>query len=409
MPTIAEQFKETYESPKLVKEQYEFIDKGNISNHLKTKQVIKLTLDEMNKLSEDPDFWFYESDMNDYKNINTSSKYETSFDFSKQVDGYDISEYVGKCEKYLPSMHYLWWANHNNKDVMINVYDAYSLVDNNLNRRNEILRDKITGFHGSSDTINSPKLDITPYDDFNIKSNITYSKFLKNKCTDNVLASKFADPLTIISTNIPYSMYSLQPLPVNIYNWDIDKNVFTFGSYSLKKFESLLKDIMEYGISNPLFMRMEGQVLSSPDEETMLTVLAAKILKLPSIPVNIYFTKERAGINRLMDTLIKFNTPKPIYKNPSFMNSFLAPDIIVHSTNASSLELQRLNSIYPLTEYSGINRDEFITIRKFTGTKNKSTNTDPEIEKIVQENLKRAEENINKEISNKIDELNSEN
>ena len=99
MPTIAEQFKETYESPKLVKEQYEFIDKGNISNHLKTKQVIKLTLDEMNKLSEDPDFWFYESDMNDYKNINTSSKYETSFDFSKQVDGYDISEYVGKCEK----------------------------------------------------------------------------------------------------------------------------------------------------------------------------------------------------------------------------------------------------------------------------------------------------------------------
>ena len=63
---------------------------------------------------------------------------------------------------------------------------SFSLVDNNLNRRNEILRDKITGFHGSSDTINSPKLDITPYDDFNIKSNITYSKFLKNKCTDKI-------------------------------------------------------------------------------------------------------------------------------------------------------------------------------------------------------------------------------
>lgn len=329
MSGINEYFLNSYTPPKLMTFNQNFVGFGDIHKHLKSYQTIIISKEEMDSLAKNKDFWFYESDMEMYDKLESMTKMFDDNKFDNIKDGYGISEYIGVNEKYIPSIEYLQYIVMTNSDVVISVYDAYSLY--NISKRNEILRDKIVGQllirHNDDYDQTLPKYE------FIIPKNIKYSKFNNKKYESNVLVSCFQDPVHILSVDIPYSFYSYQPLPHNIYTFDIDKKIHRFGSLYENEFNKLLDDICINGITKPLFMRMNGEVLSSTDEETNLTLLIAKLLKLPSIPVNIYLSNEDIGKNHLIDAVMYDSNNKSIYKNIGFMKNVFEPYMIVHKPN----------------------------------------------------------------------------
>jgi hypothetical protein len=413
MATIAEQFLGAYEPPKMMNDKYENSGLTDVSNYLKSKQVISLTQDELKQLAADKDSWFKESNITEFNNLEKSSKYSSDHNFTIIDKDYGISDYIGGYEKYLPSMYYLWWAKKNNENVTINVYDAFSLTD--INKRNQILRDKIIGMRKAlNKTTEEDRImyNVNPYD-FDFKTSIIkYTRFVESKYVENVTIPSLKNPATIISVNLPLAMYCVQPLPPNIYNYDIDKKVFTFGTYSANDFDEFLHDLAHYGITEPLFMRMNGQFITSTDERTMLTLFAAILLKIPSIPVNIYFTDESFGSNELMEELFKLGYyDRKLYNGTSYMDFIFAPNIVIRETNyRGSMEIN--NSPYPLSTYTEFNSDKYISIRKYDPSKaNDSTlkSNSEEVENLIKKNLEDINNKVTEEINSVIKKLKSDN
>ena len=259
---------DSYTPPTLSIREHKFIDLGTIHKNLKSRQTIKLSKDEMMNLIKNKDFWFYESDIELCDQLKTIPAIFNDGDFDNITDGYGISEYIGGHEKYLPSIEYLQYIIMNDTDVFMTVYDSYALYD--LSKRNDLLKDKITGYSisrhiGDFDEGFEQSL---PVYEFEIPANIKYTKFSIRKYKPNLMVSCFQDPVRMISVNLPYRFYSMQPLPPNIYNYDIDDKTHKFGSLNAEEFNQVLKDICENGITKPLFMRLNGEILSSNDEET---------------------------------------------------------------------------------------------------------------------------------------------
>jgi hypothetical protein len=173
------------------------------------------------------------------------------------------------------------------------------------------------------------------------------SNFVYNEYFDS-----YIDPITILSTNIPYEIYKIQPLPYGIYTQDIDTKEYSFGPYTQEEFEAKIIDIATNGIQNPLFMRLNGGVLSSPEDDTMITILIAKMLKIPYIPVNIYFSNESSLSNKIIDLLGN----KQLYQSADILNIILQPEFYAYQTGTTISDLTK--------SYEEINHDEFVTIAK---------------------------------------------
>lgn len=403
MATLAEQILSSYEPPNIIKTFNDIVELGNIDVHLKSRQLITITQDEMDKLAEDHDSWFFESDIDAYHNLTRSSEYGSDYDFSKEKDGYGISEYIGKYEKYIPNLYYLWYTKQNNTDILMNVYGAYSLLD--MRQRNQILRDKIEGFEklcrvnaNDPEKIQGTKFDVE-------LGRCICNRFAKTKYESKVVIPTFIDEITIISTNIPYDIYMNQPLPFNAYNYDIDKKEYFFGSYSYDEFMEILIDIRTNGITDPLFMRLDGELLSTSDDKSMAIITAALILRLPYIPVNIIITTEDNGLNKMMAGIVKDNTYKrKIYSNPSVLNKCLAPAAVIHASDISKDNLNKLHSLYNLNHYQTIGNNDIVTLRIYDESLIKEDNSDP-IDDINRQNLQHAEEELNSLINAQIEKL----
>lgn len=398
---VSDRLLEVYQPPeRFIKQTYELNEIGNIHHHLKSKQTIKISVEELLKLTEDEKFWAREEDAEIVKRLRTSNEYMNDHDFSDVTNGYDISEYIASVDKYLPKLYYIWWAIHHDADIFINVYDEYSTINNV--ERNDLLRDKILGI----DAYRNDPMTQLPKDTFDIKlGKITYNKFHKKKYVENVIVPSLMDPVTILSVNLPYEIYSYQQLPINIYTYDVLNKKYLFGSKTKEEFMELVSDIAENGITEPIFLRIHGQTLSSRDEETSLVLLAAMLLKLPSIPVNLYFSSEHYAVNTLFEKTCKYISPSKLYNNPSFINKILGPEIIVHDTNITEEALNKLNNIYPLSHYPEMNHDKYVTVRKFDkelAEKDKSENTES---KIHDKTLDAAENKIKDEINLQIEKL----
>lgn len=348
---------------KIVKQKYSLNELGNISSHLKSRQVIRLTCDELYQLAEDPDSWFHENDRQLISGLKTSTTYSSEYDFSTHNDGYDISEYVGKIEKYHPNLYYLWWAINNNSDILVNVYDAYSLYDYSI--RNEMLKDKIVGINKITHGTDDERMEI-PKDTFNIPlTEYEYVKFQKPVYSENVLIPTLEEPVTILSVNIPYEVYSRQLLPINTYTYDIDLKKYMFGSKTREEFMELVMNIANNGITNPLFLRLHGQTLTCPDEEGSLILLAAMLLKLPTIPVHVYLSNEYDATNDLFDDVYNLSPKHQFYSNPIFINKYFGRKIIVYPTNITDEALNNLSNAYSFNVCPEVNRDEFMVVRRF--------------------------------------------
>jgi hypothetical protein len=282
----------------------------------------------------------------------------------------------------------------NNNDVVMNVYDAYNLY--NIEKRHPILRDKVVGQlllrHGDDYDQKLPEFD------FKIPEVIKYSKFNESKYEHDVLISCFQDPVHMISVNIPYDFYAHQQFLPSTYTYDIDTKEHKFGSMDGAEFSEMLNYIATNGIKNPLFMRLNGEVLSSIDDETSMIMFIAKILKLPSIPVTIYLSNENIAKNYLIEA-INDNTEnrKSMYKNLGFMKNVFDPYLIIHKPT-DTIDSSIAN------QYSVFTNDDLAVVR-YRINDNIINPNEEKINKIHKEMHDKEIESINNDINNLIKDL----
>lgn len=397
MSIITEQFLESFNSPKIIFQDFKTSNFDNIDNYLnlKSRQKISITQEEMDELASNKDFWFYESDKEFYDKILSVSDITGDIDYSKITDAFGLSEYVAIHEKFLPYMPYLQYTKMNDSDILINVYDSYSL--SGISRRNEILKEKINkNLHVKTYPETKDKL---PEFDFNIPKNIKYGRFVNHTYMPDVMIPCFKDPVHIVSVNIPYNTYVYQPLPISTYNWDIDNKVHIFGGYSIGEFMNLFEDICTNGIQKPLFMRLDGKILSSIDNETNLIIFIAKLLKLPSIPVSIYLTNEDIGINHLIKGMVYDKIGDITITNIASINKDLFPYIIISKEDDDTdfINLQSKTQYLPST-YRIFTYNEGYVIR-YLDLKSNEDNENEEILKQHEEMKKKEIESLNNDIN----------
>lgn len=333
MLQIDQQLLGVYTPPNVTTSEFYTTGIGNVSKYLKSRQTITITQKEMEELVNNKNFWFYESDMKYYKEIE-SNDVQSDEDFTKVTSGYGISEYVAVHERYLPSMAYLKYAKENNKDIVTTVYDAHSACG--ISKRTDIMKEKISKqlpIKHHSEAYNK-----LPQFDFKIPKVVKYTQFIRKEYQCNVTVPCFWNRIHMLSTNIPYSYYAHQPLPVSTYNWDINKEEFVFGGYSTNEFLEILSDICTNGIQRPMFMRMNGEILSSVNDETTMILFIAKLLKLPSIPVTIYLSNDDISKNFMMDAMIHYANSASLYKSINFMNRVFDPYIIIYKPDDDSAD-----------------------------------------------------------------------
>lgn len=326
MLQIDQQLLGVFTPPKLMTTEFYTTGIGNVDKYLKSRQNISITQKEMDELVENKDFWFYESDQEYYKNMD-SNDLQYDDDFSNVTNGYGISEYATVYERYLPYMAYLKYAKDHNKDIITTVYDAHSICG--VSKRPEIIKNKIAEqlpIQHHSEAYNK-----LPQFSFRVPKIVKYTQFIRKEYQSNVLVPCFQNSIHMLSTNIPYSYYAHQPLPLGTYNWDINTEQFAFGGLKQNEFIQLFDDICTNGIRRPMFMRMDGEVLSSVNDETTMTLFIAKILKLPSIPVTLYLSNNDIGKNHMIDATVHYSkNSASLYKSVNFMNRVFDPYIIIY-------------------------------------------------------------------------------
>lgn len=322
---INNQFIDNYTPPELLYASHHTNGRVSAANYLKSRQTVTVSADDIRELAKDPNSWFYESDI---ELVNNPENVNQTYDYTPNSDMYGMSEYIGVYERYLPNEEYLYHAVTNNLDITMNVYDAHSLY--NLKKRNKILRSKIVG--NSSLRDNGVVQSSIPSFEFKVPTVVKYSKFVNTKYQFDVSLPAFEKPVQMISINIPYSMYSNQPMLPSVYNWDIDKSEHKFCNLNSEQFNSLLQDICENGITKPLFMRMDIKgILTSVDIETNLILFIASILKLPSIPVTVYMSNEYVYRNDLIEGIINSMNNPDKFNNSAIVNNIFAPYVMINT------------------------------------------------------------------------------
>lgn len=406
MSVITEQFLEAFESPKIIFQDFNTSEFDNIDNYLnlKSRQKITITQEEMDQIASNEDFWFYESDKECYDRIFNMSDITGGVDYSNITDAFGLSEYVAIHEKYIPYMPYLQYTKMNDIDILMNVYDTHSL--SGISRRNEIIKEKINknlkikGYPEAKEKL--------PEFDFKIPTKVRYGKFINNTHKSDIMIPSFKDPVHITSVNIPYSNYVYQPLPISTYNWDIDDNKHIFGGYSVEEFENLFEDICTNGIQEPLFMRLDGKILSSIDDKTNLIIFIAKVLKLPSIPVNVYLTNEDIGINHLVKGMVYDKRGNIRIPDITSINKDLFPYIIIskEDEDIDFIDIQSKTQYSPYA-YKIFNQNEGYIIRYLD--LNSIENIDNEDIMKQHELMKEKEiESLNNEINIILDNINKD-
>lgn len=313
---------------------------GDISKHLRIRKVRSFTEDELLSLAGDDIPWI--KDMQKLiPELKDNSEYECEYDFSIHDNGYDISEYVDSVDKYIPNLFYLHWALNNDAPIYVNEY--YQPTEEECK-----------------------ELDIRNNMVFTVdKYEFSIPKLLHPSYAENVDIPTLEYPVTFITINLPYAMYSVQRLPDNIYTYDPETETYQFGSKTKEQFFNLLDDIFKNGIKEPLFLRVHGQTLTSPDEDTLLKMLAASLLKLDTIPVHLYLSDEDSVKNELFETVYALSDVDDYYEAPMTLNHYLKKWIIMYPTHASQELLTKINDTYNPYYYFRDSYDDHITILRY--------------------------------------------
>lgn len=402
MNQIVSEISQMYNSPKIVQNKYTFNENGDISNNLKSLHVVKLSYDELMKINESIDNFFNEKD---YNTINRSSlnEYQNDKDFSDVNNGYGLFEYIGEFEKIVPSsFEYIYWAKKNKSDIYMNAYGIYDSL--NIKKRDPLLRNKIIGFDNITESNEVYKV---PDYDFILKhGEKNYGAFYKINEITSLAIPSLSKPVIITSVNIPYSIYSMQPISQSVYTYNVDTEEYMFESYTLTEFAKLLNDISENGIREPLYLNLNGEFLYTDDIKTRLTLLAAKILEFPTIPVNLYLSEEDVITDKMSDVMSN-NKYNKIYYSPTSLNGFLSPSIVLYENNPS-INISGIDNKYHLNNYDTMYLPNNVIAKIFNNDlyiKNKENPVSDELQKIIDENFKNAEASISNEINDVLERL----
>lgn len=407
MENVKQQISEIYESPSLISNlmMNAGIDMEYATSAIKSRQTVHLDEEDFNKLLWSENVLFYESDKDEVENLD-SIDLDDSIDLSNLDDGITVSEYVGGYEKYLLHPYYIKYAKENNQDILVSIYEAEALL--NISRRPDVIRDKVD-LHS---VLSVDKQIVLKQYPFNITKSLHYTSFGTTKYESGLLVPLLQDPIHILSIDIPYNYYRYQPLHPGVYNWDMDKNTHMFGDMKPEEFETLFNDIVKNGIREPLFMRMDGETLSAPDIKTNVILFIAKLLKIPSIPVNVYLSNEDITCNRLIDAIVAedVSLQNVICKSTEYMTNIFDPYFILYKEEDPNTPIVKANDKeYNVAFYKIFKDIGHMKVRYLD--KSVSENVIEDNEKMIrdhQEYLKNLEEEkINNEVQEMINKLRS--
>lgn len=123
--------------------------------------------------------------------------------------------------------------------------------------------------------------------------------------------------LSIMTVNIPYEYYKTIYRVDNLFYYDLDTNNFAATGTSKEDIISMIQNIAEEGIREPLCMQVNnGRIVSTKDCYSRL--LCALYLRLPYIPVVLYISLQQVDP---LEELI----PIPTEENKELLNELAAP------------------------------------------------------------------------------------
>lgn len=267
--TISKEMSSVIRTPKLVADTF-YSDDVDESVHrfLRTRHKVQIGADKIGDLAK-------VSYVNGFN--------EHNVDYSDLDDPYGVSDYLADRGIYVPHPDYLRYIAAGGNDLIMNVYSG-----------------------DIEYTANGIAVKRTPIDeDFKVfqfpsKRKITYTRFMDEAYVHGARISQYMYRFPMISVNLPYEYYSKQEIPEYVYNWDVDRQEFRFGSKNVESFVKKMMRIGSFGINRHIFMQVCNGKIVSTDEEGYLTLLIAMYLKLPTIPVTLYMLNNTSESNMLI-------------------------------------------------------------------------------------------------------------
>lgn len=370
------------------------IDMEYAASAVRTRQTIRLTMEEFRNLMEIKDVLFYESDKAEIDDLD-SIDLDDSINLSDIRDAFSISEYVGGHEKYIVHPYYIKYVTEHNEDVMVTIYNGEDLFD--INRRPSIIRDRVD-LHS---VLSVDKAIVLKQHNFKQFKSMHYTSFGTETYESGLLIPSLQDPIHVLCIDIPYNYYRYQPLHPSVYNWDIDKNKHVFGDMNSDEFNAIYEDILKNGIKDPIFLRMNGEVLSAVDIKDNIILFIAKLLKIPSVPAVVYLSNEDTVRNHLVDAMVDRDESlqNVICKSTEYMVNMFEPYILLYrEEDPNSAFVRTSEKEYSIAFYKLFSDIGHMKVRYFDKL------VDPDMLENNEKKILEVQSNLEKEANSKLED-----
>ena len=371
---------------------------SDIIRHCSTKQVIHLSSNEVKDIlskTEIPlpkfllkfDDGLTEPDISQYEGID---------------DGYQVSEYFGKSDTYIPTFNYFRAVKFGGIDFIMNLYNG---------------KDANIAIKEISSKIKNDEIDIKDIKlPFNIIENpIKYAMFTDVIYNHKTRMNKYMYTFPSLCLNLSYEYYSTQNVPENILTWNIDTNELQFANKSVNEVINMFNEICNNGLTKPLYFQIShGKIVSASDDD-YIKLIIAQYLRLPTIPVVLYAlnSSQKSDILISMRPCDIINSSLDIDGSDDYtlINSICDPYIIFYNQyQAQNIATENgSNDCIYKSIYRDDNYNEFYLVPDSSYSFNKSISDEfencsvEEIHKILKDRL---QDKIDEDIRNAIAELN---
>lgn len=255
----------------------------DINRHLCTKQVIHLSEETVKNIIETNDV-----KIPDALRPFVDKKYpEKDESLCNVEDGYGLSEFFGKYNRFIPDSRYFTHVVTHKTDAVLNVYNGIT-ADTGVPEIQDIIQpvdiSEINIGKLPFDKVERAKFTRIMEPGMSVGFDVDKDKMYHS----NIRIESYMFGFPTMSCNIPYNIYSKIEIPENIYTWDIDQNKYSIAGLSEDKFIEYFRYICTRGFERPFYMQIrQGKIISMSNIE-YIALLVAKWLKLPTIPAVLY-------------------------------------------------------------------------------------------------------------------------
>ena len=258
---------------------YKFDRNSNIDDIIKIRQSIKIDKEDFYDLGK-----CFSRDV--AKTIKRKISTDGIEDLSYLNDGYDNLEYYGTYNTYFISNECIDYIKAYAPDyVLMNLY----------NIKNSSLPSFLQKYV-KEEPNEVPKFKYEQY----FPDEIKYTRFTEKKYK---IVEVDGRTVSCLYVNLPYEYYKNIETIDLVASYDINKEDFIFSGTSSKEQIELMQDIAENGLYTPLALQIKyGTIIST--RECHSRFAAARMLRLPEIPVCLYFVPEQM---ELLENKIKLD------------------------------------------------------------------------------------------------------